>query len=87
MIIRYFIHTRYEDEFSQGKAVDAASFKILHPVAAAWGRVLDANHEKLQTLEGILNLVYYMHENKVLPRNFDQADFIMQLNAQVYEQS
>lgn len=87
MTIKYFIHPLYEENFSEGRIIDAASFKTLHPVAAAWCSVIDANQEKLQALEGVLNLVYYMQENTVLPRNFDQADFIMQLNTQIYDQS
>lgn len=86
MTIRYFIHPHYEDNFSEGKVVDKASFKTLNPIAAAWVQILDANQKKLQMLEGVLNLVYYLQENMVLPRNFDQEDFIMQLNRQVYEQ-
>ncbi|RPD40062.1 hypothetical protein [Chitinophaga barathri] len=83
MTINYFIHPHYQENFTQGKIIDATSFKTLHPVAAAWCRIIDANQEKLRALEGVLNLVYYMQENTVLPRNFDQADTIMQLNTQV----
>ena len=55
MTIHYFIHPRYEDDFSPGKVIDAASFKTLHPVAASWCQVLSANQEKGRCVEfGVL---------------------------------
>lgn len=87
MTINYFIHPHYQETFTQGKIIDATSFKTLHPITAAWCRIIDANREQLQALEGVLNLVHYVQENTVLPRNFDQADIIRQLSTQVYDQS
>ncbi|MGO4294396.1 hypothetical protein [Chitinophaga sp. RAB17] len=83
MIIKYFINTRYEEYFTGERSIDANSFKLLHPAAQAWVQILEANQEILSGMEGTINLVYYVHEHEVVLREFDQADLMAELNAEV----
>ncbi len=53
------------------------------PTCKLWSKVLIDNFNEMAKLSGILNLVYYAAENIVLPRAFDQADFIKKLNFQM----
>jgi len=83
MELNFFINNRFEEVFEGERKIDMRTFATLHPYAQKWVKVLKDNQYKLSLLDGVLNLVYSMEDHSVTPRNFDQADTILLLNAEV----
>ncbi|NLR62602.1 hypothetical protein HGH93_31215 [Chitinophaga polysaccharea] len=83
MELKFFINNRFEEHFKGEREVDMRSFEALHPHAQKWVKVLKENLHKLDLLDGVFNLVYNIEDHSVPPRNFDQADTIFLLNAEV----
>ncbi|XZF14772.1 hypothetical protein ACTHGU_01405 [Chitinophagaceae bacterium MMS25-I14] len=83
MELKFFINNRFEEVFMGEREVDMEAFESLHPYAQKWIDVLRSNQQRLSQLDGRLNLVYNIEDHSVTPRNFDQRDTILLLNAEV----